>query len=135
MTSEGHAAWLMRRASPGARTQAIHRAGQGEDERLSVTTDDVVAWGTSGGATVLGLDAVGTLAPGMAADLAIYALDDPRYFGLHDLALGPVSSGGRPRLKAMFVGGEQVVANDVPRGIDLAELRAEARQAVRRLTT
>ena len=135
MISEVHAAWLMQRAAAGDHTQAIHRGGLGEEERLSVTTDDVVAWGTSGGATVLGLDAVGTLAPGMAADLAIYELDEPRYFGLHDLACGPVASGGRPKLKALFVGGEQVVHNDVPRGIDLAELRAQARQAVRRLTT
>jgi cytosine/adenosine deaminase-related metal-dependent hydrolase len=135
MISEVHAAWLMQRAAAGDRTQPLYRGGSGEEDILSVKTEDVVAWGTSGGATVLGLDAVGTLAPGMAADLAIYALDDPRYFGLHDLALGPVASGGRPRLKALFVGGEQVVHDDVPRGIDLAELRAEARQAVRRLTT
>jgi cytosine/adenosine deaminase-related metal-dependent hydrolase len=135
MISEVHAAWLMQRAAAGDRTQAIYRGGTGEGDRLAVRTEDVVAWGTSGGAAVLGLDAVGTLAPGMAADLAIYALDDPRYFGLHDPALGPVASGGRPRLKALFVGGEHVVADDVPRGIDLAELRAEARQAVRRLTT
>ncbi|STU71782.1 amidohydrolase [Klebsiella pneumoniae subsp. pneumoniae] len=26
----------------------------------------------------------------MQADLAIYRLDDPRYFGLHDMAIGPV---------------------------------------------
>lgn len=135
MISEVHAAWLMQRAAGGDRLQPVHRGGTGEGTRVSVTAEDVVAWGTSGGATVLGLGAVGTLAPGMAADLAIYDLDDPRYFGLHDVALGPVASGGHPKLKALFVGGEQVVSNDVPRGIDLAELRAEARQAVRRLTT
>lgn len=134
MISEVHAAWLMQRAAGGDRLQPVHRGGTGEGTRVSVTAEDVVAWGTSGGATVLGLGAVGTLAPGMAADLAIYDLDDPRYFGLHDVALGPVASGGHPKLKALFVGGEQVVHNDVPRGVDLAELKAEARQAVRRLT-
>jgi cytosine/adenosine deaminase-related metal-dependent hydrolase len=82
---------------------------------------------------VLGLDATGTLAPGMAADIALYALGDPRYFGLHDVAVGPVASGGRPALKGLWVNGQQVVENDVLRGVDVGELRAEARGAVRKL--
>ena len=137
MLSEVHAAWLMQRAAQGDKSQPIFRGGAGEGERVAVSADDVVAWGTSGGATVLGLGAhlggVGTLAPGMAADLAIYALDDPRYFGLHDVALGPVVSGGRPRLKALFVAGQKVVRNDVLQGLDVAELRHAARAAVRRM--
>jgi cytosine/adenosine deaminase-related metal-dependent hydrolase len=82
---------------------------------------------------VLGLDATGTLAPGMAADIALYALGDPRYFGLHDVAVGPVASGGRPGLKGLWVNGQRVVENDVLRGVDVRELRGEARGAVRRL--
>ncbi|WP_394790136.1 amidohydrolase family protein [Rhodoferax sp.] len=133
MISEVHAAWLMQRAAQGDRAQPLFRGGAGEGERVAVSADDVVAWGTSGGATVLGLGDVGTLAAGMAADLAIYALDDPRYFGLHDVALGPVVSGGRPTLKALFVAGQRVVADDVVMGVDVAELRAQARGAVRQL--
>ena len=133
MISEVHAAWLMQRIAQGDRARPVFRGGEGEGPRVAVSADDVVAWGTSGGATVLGLPAIGTLAPGMAADLAIYSLDDPRYFGLHDVALGPVASGGRPRLKALFVAGQRVVNDDVPKGVDVAELRAEARAAVRRL--
>jgi len=133
MISEVHAAWLMQRAAGGDSRQPLFSGGEGEGDRVAVTADDVVAWGTSGGATVLGLDAIGTLAPGMAADLAIYALDDPRYFGLHDVAIGPVASGGRPRLKAMFVAGQRVVNEDQPMGVDMAELKAAARQAVKRL--
>jgi cytosine/adenosine deaminase-related metal-dependent hydrolase len=133
MISEVHAAWLMQRAARGDRNQPLFRGGAGEGGRLALSTDDVVAWGTSGGASVLGLGDVGTLAPGMAADLAIYALDDPRYFGLHDVALGPVVSGGRPRLKALFVAGQRVVADDLLQGVDVAELRAQARAAVRQL--
>lgn len=133
MISEVHAAWLMQRVAQGDRCQPVFRGGMGEGSGVAVSADDVVAWGTSGGATVLGLEAVGTLAPGMAADIAIYSLDEARYFGLHDVALGPVVSGGRPRLKALFVAGERVVRDDVPAGLDVAELRAEARAAVRRL--
>ncbi len=52
----------------------------------------------------------------MAAYTALYALDDPRYFGLHDVAVGPVASGGRPTLKGLWVNGGRMVADDVLRG-------------------
>ncbi len=58
----------------------------------------------------------------MAADIALYALDDPRYFGLHDVAVGPVASGGRPALKGLWVNGQRVVEDDVLRGVDLGDL-------------
>ena len=76
---------------------------------------------------------LGRKAPGKAADIVIYALVDPRSFGLHDVAVGPVASGGRPALKGLWVNGQPIVENDVLRGVDEGELRAEARGAVRRL--
>lgn len=85
-------------------------------------------WGTAGGADVMGLDAVGRIAPGQAADIAVYSLDDPRYFGLHDPAIGPVASGGRPTLRALLVNGRMIVENDRIPGVDLLELGAAARQ-------
>jgi len=82
---------------------------------------------------VLGFDGVGTLAVGQAADLAVFALDDPRYFGLHDPALGPVVSGGRPRLEWLLCDGRIVVEDDAIPGLDPGELRAQSHAAVRRL--
>jgi cytosine/adenosine deaminase-related metal-dependent hydrolase len=82
---------------------------------------------------VLGLDAVGSVQVGMAADLAIYRLDQPRYFGLHDSAIGPVVGGGRPTLRALLVAGRLTVHDDQLPDFDLAELGAQARDAVRRL--
>jgi cytosine/adenosine deaminase-related metal-dependent hydrolase len=76
---------------------------------------------------------VGTLEVGQAADLAIYDLDQPRHFGLHDPAIGPVASGGRPRLRAVLVHGRVVVENDAIPGLDLAQLRREAQAQVRRM--
>jgi hypothetical protein len=58
-----------------------------------------------------------TEGPGMVVDIALYALDDTRHFGLHDVAVGPVESGGRPALKGLWVNGQQVVADDVLRGV------------------
>ncbi|MCX2690423.1 amidohydrolase family protein [Pseudomonas sp. DCB_CB] len=133
MISETHAAWLMQRAKAGERAMARHAGGDLEGGAHVATVEDVVRWGTAGGAQVLGLDAIGTLQVGMAADLAIYRLDQPRYFGLHDLGIAPVVGGGRPTLRALLVGGRLSVENDALPGLDLAELGSQARQTVLRL--
>ena len=73
MISETHAAWLMQRARAGESATAVHRGGQGEGGAAAAATiEDVVRWGTAGGARVLGLSAIGTLALGQAADIAVY---------------------------------------------------------------
>lgn len=131
MISETHAAWLMARARGGHEALAHHRGGQGEGDAAGVTVEDVVRWGSAGGAEVLGLDAIGTLEIGKAADFAIYGLDrDPRYFGLHDRAIGPVASGGSADLRHLFVGGREVVRDGRVPGLDLAELGRQSGQAV-----
>lgn len=132
MLSETHAAWLMARAKAGEATAAVCRGGQGEAQAAaSATVDDVVRWGTAGGAQVLGLDAVGTLQPGKAADLAIYRIDrDPRHFGLHDIGIAPVASGGNAQLEALLVQGRAVVERGVVPGLDMLELGRQARDAV-----
>lgn len=133
MLSETHAAWLLQRARKGELAQPRYAGGEFEGGADAASIEDVLRWGTSGGARVLGLDAVGTLEVGKAADIAIYSLDDPRYFGLHDLAIGPIASGGRARLKALLIGGRKVVEDDAIPGLDLAELGGQARKAVARL--
>jgi cytosine/adenosine deaminase-related metal-dependent hydrolase len=132
MLSEAHQCWMMHRAHAGAASRA-RPEGAGEAGADAVTVEQIVHWGTAGGAQVLGFDGVGTLAVGQAADLAVYALDEPRYFGLHDPALGPVVSGGRPHLKWLIAAGSVVVEDDALPGLDMAELRAQSRVAVDRL--
>jgi cytosine/adenosine deaminase-related metal-dependent hydrolase len=132
MLNEAHVAWLMARARGGHAARPEYAGGRGETGAADATVEDVVRWGTAGGARVLGLDSVGTLQPGMAADIAIYVLDQPRHFGLHDPAIAPVASGGAS-LRALLVGGKEVVRNGVIPGLDLAELAAQARAAVRTL--
>jgi cytosine/adenosine deaminase-related metal-dependent hydrolase len=130
MLNEAHTAWLMARARGGYAAQPEYTGGQGEQGARDATVDDVVRWGTAGGARVLGIDGVGALAPGMAADIAIYALDQPRHFGLHDPAIAPVASGGA-NLRALLVNGRMVVRDGAIPGLDVAELGAQARAAVR----
>lgn len=133
MISETHAAWLMQRARRGQEAISAVRGGHFEGGADEATVEDVVRWGSTGGARVLGLDGLQGLQVGQQADIALYRLDDPRYFGLHDPAIGPVVSGGRPFLKAMWVGGRAVVSDDLIAGVDLTELAAQARQAVRKM--
>ncbi|MRV74694.1 amidohydrolase family protein [Duganella sp. FT92W] len=132
MLSEVHFCWLMHRAHAGAATRP-RPDGAGEAGADSVSVEQVVNWASDGGARVLGFDGVGVLAVGQAADLAVYDLDSPRYFGLHDMAIGPVVAAGRPRLKWLLAAGRVVVEDDAIPGVDMAALRAEAAADVLRL--
>ncbi|PIA72626.1 amidohydrolase [Ectopseudomonas toyotomiensis] len=133
MLSETHAAWLLQRARKGEQAKPRYAGGTFEGGADAASIEDVLRWGTAGGAQVLGLDALGTLQVGQAADLAIYGLDDPRYFGLHDPAIGPIACGGRASVKALLVGGQRVVVDDRLPGLDLAALGREANAAVLQL--
>jgi 8-oxoguanine deaminase len=132
MLSEVHFCWLVHRALAGARSRA-RPEGEGEHGASETTVGTVIHWATAGGARLLGFDGVGTLEVGQAADLAVYDLDAPRYFGLHDPAVGPVICAGRPRLKWLLADGRIVVEDDVIPGVDVAALRAQARLEVGRL--
>jgi len=116
--SEAHTCWYTHRALKGAG---------------AITVEDVIHWGTRGGARVLGIDNIGSLEVGRAADIAVYNLAEPRYAGLHDPAIGPVASGGSPKLRLLTVQGRVVVENGVIPGLDLPRLLARAREAVRKL--
>ncbi|KEA51024.1 amidohydrolase [Mangrovibacter sp. MFB070] len=135
MISETHAAWLMQRARKGMLATPRYDGGQWEGGGDAATVEDVIRWGTSGGAAVLGLNGTGSLAPGMAADIALYQLDDPRYFGLHDPAIAPVASGGRAALRALLCAGRVIMENDTLAGVDLAQLGRDAASAVLQLQT
>jgi cytosine/adenosine deaminase-related metal-dependent hydrolase len=76
---------------------------------------------------------VGTIEVGQQADLVLYRLDDPRYFGLHDMAIGPVASSGRAHIQAMFIAGKMVMENDQIPDLDMMELAAQAKDAVKLL--
>ena len=133
MLSETHAAWLMQRARKGMLAVPQYDGGLFEGGADAATIEDIVRWGTAGGAKVLGLDQVGTIEVGQQADFVLYQLDDPRYFGLHDIAVGPIASGGRAHIKAMFVAGKIVVQEDQIPDVDMKELACQARQAVQLL--
>jgi cytosine/adenosine deaminase-related metal-dependent hydrolase len=117
--SEAHTCWYTHRALKGA---------------ASLTIEEVINWGTRGGARVLGIDNIGSLEVGRAADVAVYDLAEPRYAGLHDPAIGPVASGGSPKLRLATVQGRVVVENGAIPGLDVPRLLARAREAVAKLS-
>ena len=61
MMQEVRAAWLLQRLKYGS---------------AAVSWRDALRWGTAGSAALLGRDALGRIAPGMAADLALFRLDE-----------------------------------------------------------
>lgn len=130
MLSETHAAWLLQRARKGMLAKPQYDGGQFEGGADAASIEDIIRWGTVGGAKVLGLDQVGTIEIGQQADLVLYRLDDPRYFGLHDMAIGPIASGGRARIKAMFIAGKIVVENDQIPDLDMMELASQSKKSV-----
>lgn len=131
MLSETHAAWLLQRARKGMLAKPQYEGGLFEGGGDTATIEDVIRWGTAGGAKILGLDQVGTLEVGQQADLVIYQLDDPRYFGLHDVAIAPIASAGRAKIKAIFIAGKMVMENDQIPDLDMQELAWQAKQSVK----
>lgn len=118
MVSEMHSCWH------------THRAVKGAD---AVTAEDVVHWATAGGARVLGLPQIGSIAPGQQADIAIFNLDEPRHFGMHDPLIAPVTCAGSAKLRYLLVGGRVVVENGSIPGLDLGKLKSDAARVVARL--
>lgn len=118
MISEMNSAWHTHRATKGA---------------AAVSIEEVVRWASANGARVLGFDDAGVIAPGKLADLAIFDLAHPRYFGLHDPLIGPVAGAGSAHLRYLIVGGRVVVEDGEIPGLDLAQLRHDAVAVVARL--
>ncbi|MCA7086020.1 amidohydrolase family protein [Cupriavidus sp. DB3] len=115
MVNEANFAWLVHRAVGGA---------------AQTTVEEVIHWGTAGGAAVLDLPRIGTLAPGQSADLAIYDLKGLRFHGFHDLAAAPVAAGEPTPVRHVFVRGRQVVRDGAIVGLDLEQLRRDAYDAM-----
>ena len=106
---------------------SIHRAAKGV---TASSAETVLHWATAGGAKVLGLDAVGTLETGKAADIVLFDLNSPRYFGQHDRAIAPIISGGDMKVRHSFVAGKPLVENGQVPWLDLDALGAQALAAV-----
>jgi cytosine/adenosine deaminase-related metal-dependent hydrolase len=82
---------------------------------------------------VLGFPEIGTLAPGQQADIAVFDLNQPRHFGMHDPLIAPVTCAGAAHVRYLLVGGRIVVEDGAISGLDIAKLRSDAIRVVERL--
>lgn len=105
----------------------VHRVGTGVDQMPARRALRVA---TRGGAKVLGRDDVGALAPGMAADIALFGLDDIGLAGaLHDPVAALAMTMGIRRAKWVFVNGKRVVDDGKLVHVDAGALLRKASKA------
>jgi len=109
---------------------SIQRAANGVS---ATTAESVLRWASAGGAKALGFDTIGTIEVGRQADIAIFDLSSPRYFGQHDRVIGPIISGGEARVRHSFVAGRALVENHSIPWLDLDQLRADSIRIVDRI--
>ena len=94
----------------------------------ALTHLDALRWATEGSARCLGRSDIGTIAPDMQADLALFRLDEPRFSGAHDPLAALVLCGAHRADRVMVAGTWRVVDGQVV-GVDMARLLAEHRKA------
>jgi 8-oxoguanine deaminase len=96
----------------------------------AVTHLDALRWASEGSARLLGRSDIGRIAPGMQADLALYALDELRFSGAGDPLAALVLCGAHRADRVMIAGKWRVEAG-VPVGVDLPALREAHGKAAR----
>ncbi|PMR72104.1 amidohydrolase family protein [Billgrantia endophytica] len=118
MLQEMNLAWL------------IHRALGGPE---ATTLESVLSWGSAGGARILGLDDVGELVVGKAADLVLYDIDQPRFAGVHYPLMAPLLCAEPATVKYGFINGEPVTVDGRVAGLDEGDLTRQVQRSVERL--
>jgi 8-oxoguanine deaminase len=98
-----------------------------EHGSTSLSARKVLEMATIGGASLLGRDDIGTLAPGKAADLIVIDLDSVEYAGAGDPVAATVFC-GPPSVDLSVVNGKIVVENGELVGLDLASVVLEHNQ-------
>ncbi len=100
----------------------------------AMTAREALEIATRGGAAVLGRDDIGSLAPGMAADIVAFALDDLAHAGgaVHDPLAALVFCQPQPVAFAL-VNGQLLVQDGVPLHIDVLALVERHNRAARSL--
>ncbi len=109
----------------------VHRIGTGP---AAMTARQVLRMATVGGAQVLGRDDTGVLAPGYAADLAMFDLRGLAYAGArHDPVAALLFCGLDQRAELVMANGEIVVRDQRLCNLDEWELADQVDRASRRL--
>ncbi|MCR4404059.1 MAG: 8-oxoguanine deaminase [Candidatus Acetothermia bacterium] len=94
---------------------------------------DVLQMATSGGANCLGREDVGKLEPGMAADIAIFDLEELNYSGAGD-PLGALVLCAPTTVETLIIGGRVVIKGHEIQTVDLEKLKLRHRGKARAIT-
>ncbi len=100
----------------------------------SMTVLEALEMATMGGAACLGREDIGALEPGKAADIAIFALDDPGYSGAAD-PVGALLLCHPQRVETLIIQGKIVVEQGQIQTVDLPPLVEAHRRKAYALTT
>ncbi len=93
---------------------------------------DALRWATEGSAACLGRGELGRIAPGQAADLALFRLDGPNFAGYGDPMAALVRCGAH-RADRVMVAGRWVVEDGAIPGLDLPVLLERQQRVARAL--
>lgn len=104
----------------------VQRGRYGADK---VSHLDALRWATQGSAACIGRPELGRIAVGMAADLALFKLDELRFSGAADPIAALVLCGAY-RADRVMVGGRWAVEDGAIPGLDLAALMARHKVAM-----
>ncbi|NJN30884.1 MAG: 8-oxoguanine deaminase [Synechococcales cyanobacterium RM1_1_8] len=99
-----------------------------EGNAAAITARQALELATVGGAKVLGRDDVGVLAPGMAADLIGFNLDQPTFVGAQDPVAALIFC-QPPQVDYSFIHGRKVIERGQFSQIDLPKLVWESQRA------
>jgi len=97
-----------------------------------VSHKDALRWATQGSAACIGRPELGVIAPGKAADLALFRLDELRFAGAGDKLAALVLAGAH-RADRVMVGGRWVVEDGAIPGLDLPALLRRQNGEAKRL--
>ena len=109
----------------------LQRGANGID---AVSHRDALRWATEGSAACLGRPELGRIAVGMAADLALFRLDELRFSGAGDPIAALVLCGAH-RADRVMIAGRWVVENGAIPGLDIPTLMTRHRTEATRLAS
>jgi cytosine/adenosine deaminase-related metal-dependent hydrolase len=105
------------------------RGGSAQNGQPGPTIDEVLEWGSAGGAAVLGWPQIGSLVEGGLGDVACFDLSGFEYAGAVDSLAALLLCGVGRRASFVAVGGRPVVEDGQLLGVDEEELSRSAHRA------
>jgi cytosine/adenosine deaminase-related metal-dependent hydrolase len=109
-----------------------HRSREPDRSRW-ITTGDVLNMATAGGAGALRNDKLGRIAPGFAADLAVYGLDTPWWVPVNDVVNQMVFAETGASVETVMVDGRILVRDRKVLAFDVDGLLREVRAMTKSL--